>query len=68
MRNAGDLDTAADVYADFHANARRMAEVLSLWLTHEAFSLPQRDLERENFNRLESVCDEIRAGGTRAAT
>jgi hypothetical protein len=61
MRNAGDLDTAADVYADFHPDARRMAEALSLRLTHEAFSLPRRDLEREYFNRFESICDEIKA-------
>jgi hypothetical protein len=63
MRNAGDLDAAADVYADFHSNARRIAGTLSLRLTHEAFALPRRDLEREYFARFESICDEIRAAG-----
>src|SRR5215510_14262291 len=60
MRNAGDLDAAADVYAEFHSTARRIAEVLCLRLTHEAFSLPQRDLEREYFDRFKLICDEIR--------
>jgi hypothetical protein len=61
MRNAGDLNAAVDVYAGFHSTAQRIAEVLSLRLTHEAFSLPQSDLEREYFDRFESICDEIRA-------
>jgi hypothetical protein len=52
MRNAGDLDTAADVYAEFHLHARRVAEALSLPLTLEAFSLPQSDLEREYFSSI----------------
>jgi hypothetical protein len=68
MRNAGDLDAAADVYAEFHSNARRIAEVLSLRLTHEAFSLPQSDLEREYFDRFECICNEIRAAERRAAS
>jgi hypothetical protein len=61
MRNAGDLDTAADVYPPFQLDAKRTAETLSLRLTHEAFSLSQGDLEREYFDRFESICDEIRA-------
>jgi hypothetical protein len=65
MRNAGDLDTAADVYPQFHLDAQRMAETLSLRLTHEAFSLSQGDLEREYFDRFESICDEIRAAEPR---
>jgi len=68
MRNAGDLDTAADIYAQFHLNARRIAEALSLRLTHEAFPLPQSDLEREYFNRFESICSEIKDAGSRASS
>jgi hypothetical protein len=68
MRNAGDLDAAADVYAEFHSNARRIAEELSLGLTHQAFSLPQSDLEREYFDRFESICDEIRDAEWRASS
>jgi hypothetical protein len=65
MRNAGDLDTAADVYPQFHLDAKRMAKTLSLRLTNEAFSLSQGDLEREYFDRFESICDEIRAAESR---
>jgi hypothetical protein len=65
MRNAGDLDTAAEVYPQFHLDAQRMAETLSLPLTHEAFSLSQGDLEREYFDRFEAICNEIRAAEPR---
>src|SRR6266481_4461663 len=68
MRNAGDLHTAATVYAEFHSNARRIAEVLSLRLTNQAFSLSQSDLEREYFDRFESICDEIRDAEWRASS
>lgn len=67
MRNAGDLDTAADVYPEFHLHARRIAEALSLRLTHEAFSLPRRDLEREYFDRFEAICNEIKYAESRAS-
>jgi hypothetical protein len=60
MRNAGDLDTAADLYAGFQSDAQRIAEVLSLRLTSEAFSLTQGDLEQEYFDRFESICNEMR--------
>ena len=65
MRNAGDLDTAADVYPEYQLHARRIAEELSLRLTREAFSLPKRDLEREYFDRFESVCNEIKDAESR---
>jgi hypothetical protein len=65
MRNAGDLDTAAEVYPQFHVDAKRMAEALSLPLSHEAFSLSQGDLEREYFDRFEAICIEIRAAEPR---
>jgi len=58
MRNAGELDTKADVSPEVHLNAR----ALSLRSTHEAFSLS--DLEREYFDRCESICSEIRDGGS----
>ena len=60
MRNAGDLDTAGDVYPDFRSEAKRLAKQLRLRLTHEAFSLSKSDLEREYLARFESICDEIR--------
>jgi hypothetical protein len=67
MRNAGDLDTAADWYPEFQSHARRIAEALSLRLTHEAFSLPKSDLEREYFERFESICNEIKDAESRAS-
>jgi hypothetical protein len=60
MRNAGDLKTAADVYADFQSDARRIAEALSLRVSLAAFSLTQGELEQAYFDRFESLCDEIR--------
>ena len=67
MRNAGDLDTAADVYPEFQLHAQRIAEALSLRLTYEAFSLPQRELEQEYFDRFESICHEIKDAEPRAS-
>jgi hypothetical protein len=60
MRNAGDLDTAADVYAEFHTEGFRVAAALSLPLTREAFALPKRDLEDQYFDRFESICNELK--------
>jgi len=60
MRNAGDLDTARDLYADFQSEACRIAVALSLAFTRETFSLPQSALQQEYFDRFEAVCDEIR--------
>jgi hypothetical protein len=60
MRNAGNLETAADVYANFQSEGRRVAEDLSLRLSREAFSLARSDLEREYFDRFDSICDEIK--------
>jgi hypothetical protein len=60
MRNAGGLDAARAVYADFPSDARLFSEDMALRLTHEAFSLPSRELEREYFNRFDQICHEIR--------
>src|SRR5215470_9166888 len=60
MRNAGDLNAAQDVHADFQSEGQQMAQELSLPLTHEAFSLPRSALEREYFIRFDRMCDEIR--------
>ncbi|MFO0865607.1 MAG: hypothetical protein U0744_13310 [Gemmataceae bacterium] len=61
MRNAGDLDTAADVHSAFHEQAGRIARQLSLPLTQEAFSLSKDDLGMQFFERFEPMCDEIKA-------
>ena len=63
MRNAGDLRTATDVYADFQSDARCAAEELSLPLTREVFSLSPSKLEEVYFDHFEAICDEIKAAG-----
>ena len=63
MRNAGDLDTARDVYADFQTEAARLAGELGFQATHRAFALPTADLQREYFDRFEEICDEIQRYG-----
>lgn len=60
MRNAGDLETAADVYDEFQLHARRLAEQLALRVTQETFSLSMADLENQYFERFEPMCEEIR--------
>ena len=60
MRNAGDLVTAADLYADFQTDGHRIAEELSLPLTHKVFSLAKAELQQRYFDQFESICDEIR--------
>lgn len=69
MRNTGRLAIARGLYADFHLEARRIAQDLSLRLTHETFSLSKRVLEQEYFNRFEAICNELkRAEPDRAPT
>lgn len=60
MRNAGDLETAHDVYADFQTDAARLAQEFGLQRTHSAFALRTSDLQREYLDRFEEICDEIR--------
>jgi hypothetical protein len=60
MRNAGDLEAARDVYADFQTEAVRFSQELGLGTTHRVFSLPVPDLQREYFSRFEEICDEIK--------
>jgi hypothetical protein len=63
MRNAGDLDAARDVYAEFQSEAARLAEALRLPATYKAFALPTADLQHQYFGRFEEMCDEIRQLG-----
>ena len=59
MRNAGDLETARDVYADFQTEAVQLARALGLQATEGAFLLPTAELQREYFNHFNSICAEI---------
>lgn len=59
MRNAGNLDTAKDVFPEFQSVARGAAERLALPLTYEAFALAPHALAERYFELFEAVCDEI---------
>lgn len=60
MRNAGDLETACDVFVDFQARAVESAKSLSLSNSHRVFSLPPNELEQIYFETFESICEEIK--------
>jgi hypothetical protein len=61
MRNAGDLDTAGDLYAPFHDEGLRTSKELGLTETHSFFALSLKDLEQQYFERFDIVCNEIRS-------
>jgi hypothetical protein len=62
LRNAGDFANAEVMYPDFQSDAKDLAMRLSLPLTHDAFSLSPRKLQREYFDRFQAICDEIKKG------
>jgi hypothetical protein len=61
MRNAGDLETASDLYDAFQDEAARLSHALSMPFTHAAFTLPRLELEQRYFTLFDGICDEIRA-------
>ena len=65
MRNAGDLQTASDLYRPFQDEATRLSEELCLHVTRAAFSLRRSDLEKQYFHLFDHVCNEIRAAEKR---
>ena len=60
MRNAGDLDTARDLYVDFQSEAAQLARDLGLRSTQRAFALPTTELQQSFLRSFEEICDEIR--------
>lgn len=60
MRNAGTLQAAHDLYADYRKVAFEAAEALSLSICRDAFAAAQELLEIRYFDLFESICDEIR--------
>lgn len=60
MRNAGALDAARDVYADFQSVALQSATELSLPFTCGMFSLDCNVLQSRYFDLFDAVCTEIR--------
>jgi hypothetical protein len=60
MRNAGDLQTASDLYAGFQHEGANLAKELSLAFTHESFSLATETLQQQYFQRFDRICSEVR--------
>ena len=59
MRNAGDLQTAADLYAPFHVEGAQIASQLSLSTTSALFGSSAADFQRDYFNKFDDICTEI---------
>ncbi len=60
VRNAGDLETASDLYPPFQKEAAELAAKLWLGFVAESFSLPGPLLEQQYFERFERICDDLR--------
>ena len=60
MRNAGDLETAADVYPSFLEDGRKAAVETGLPRSIAAFSLSSATLEQQYFDLFEPLVDELR--------
>jgi hypothetical protein len=61
MRNAGDLQTAADLYPPFQTEGARIAADLSLPNTAAVFASPASEFQRTYFDRFDQMCGEIAA-------
>ena len=64
MRNAGDLDTARDLYYDFQPEAAELARELGLLFARQSFELPTEVLQVEYFERFDRICAEIQGAFT----
>jgi hypothetical protein len=60
MRNAGDLETATDLYEPFKTEGQKLARQLQLKETEKAFSMPDGLLQLQYFDIFESICNEIK--------
>ena len=61
MRNAGDLESATDLYPAFQTEGVALARALGLANTQRLFSLPTIELEQKYFELLGDVCRELQA-------
>jgi hypothetical protein len=59
MRNAGDLQTASDLYPEFKTEATRIANSLSLPITAQTFSQPIEAINSIYFDRFDDICKEL---------
>lgn len=60
MRNAGDMQTARDLYEPFQREAESSAIALSLPIARTAFGLDAAELEERYFELFDDICREIR--------
>jgi hypothetical protein len=60
MRNAGDLETAHDLYPNFQREAAYLAGEVGLGFTRESFLSPTTVIQDEYFERFDRICDEIK--------
>jgi hypothetical protein len=60
MRNAGDLETASDLYEPFKTEGQKLARQLQFKETEKAFSMPDELLQLQYFDIFESICNEIK--------
>lgn len=60
MRNAGDLDTACDIYPAFQSEAVELATQLGMPKTKRTFEMPKSALEYAYLARFEEICGEVR--------
>ena len=61
MRNAGDLETASDLFEPFQTQGRKAAAQLALPKALALFSMPRIEMERRYFDFFDEVCEELRA-------
>lgn len=59
IRNAGDLDTARDVFPEFQSVGLRAADTLALPVTREAFALAPQALAERYFDLFDAICAEV---------
>ena len=64
MRNAGDLETAHDLYHGFQPEAAELARKRGLEFARQSFELPAEVLQAEYFERFDRICAEIQGAFT----
>ncbi len=59
MRNAGDLETAADLYPQFQSEGSSLAVELGLQITAESFRFSTLEFEAVYFEKFDEMCAEV---------
>ena len=61
MRNAGDLETASNLYSPFQLEAAALSDRLKLDFVYESFSLPTPTLAQQYLARFDGICDDLKS-------